>query len=184
MANKADDFWAVAKTDYNASAENELDLQEGQHYLVIDTGDDGWWYILDNDAIDGWAPATYLEKVSPQKNIQLQREYDKKVKEDEEKRKNEITYNNFNAFENTTMSSGSNNALKNELIAKANSFAKRMKEREQSYNHLVDDQKASNNHNCQNYNNDQHNQPQNTFNTQYQYTQNTDPSSYVVSQCL
>merc|ERR1711933_517600 len=107
------------------------DLQEGNPYLVIDTSDGGWWYIIDNDAIDGWAPATYLEKVSPQKSKQLQQEYDEKLKQDEEKRKKEITYNNFNDFESTTMSANSNNAMKNELIAKAHSFATRMKEREQ-----------------------------------------------------
>ena len=41
-----DDFWAVAISDYNASAENELDLKEGHYYSVIDTSDGGMLTML------------------------------------------------------------------------------------------------------------------------------------------
>ena len=94
--DQGDDFWAIAISDYNASAENELDLKEGHYYSVIDTSDGGWWYALDEDCIDGWSPATYLERVDPQKNAQLQREYEERMKEEEERRRNtQLTYNNF-----------------------------------------------------------------------------------------
>ena len=183
-----DEFWAVAISDYNASAENELDLREGHYYSIIDASTDGWWYSIDEDGIDGWSPATYLEKVSPQKNAQLQREYEEKMKEEEEKRRRtEVTYNNFDDNESTTMDM-SNSALKDELIATANSFAKRMKEKQRlngsisSISHQYDDQKMNNNHNSNMYhnngsnnsNNNNTDQKSDVFNNKYKYTQNTD----------
>ena len=84
---------------------------------------------MDEDGIDGWCPATYLEKVSAQKSAQLQREYEKRMKEEEEKRrKTELMYNNFDENESTVMDLSSS-ALKDELMAKAASYASRMKER-------------------------------------------------------
>eukprot|EP01083_Nonionella_stella_P127131 385075_1 len=136
-APRTAEFWARAVSDYNASAENELDLREGDHYSVIDTTDDGWWYALDRDGVDGWCPSTYLDKVSPQKNAQLQRDYERQVKEREEKAR-EATYHNFDPNEETIMEDNTTdpNALKNELIASANSFAKRMAERER-YSNII-----------------------------------------------
>ena len=40
--NEADDFWAKAVSNYNAAADNELDLSGGDFYIVIDTTDLGW----------------------------------------------------------------------------------------------------------------------------------------------
>ena len=85
------------------------------------------------NGIDGWAPATYLKQVSPQKNAQLQREYDKKMK-DEEKRR--ITEQLQTVDPDTNGHDMASNALKDELIATATSFAKRMKERADHYNHI------------------------------------------------
>ena len=184
--DQSDDFWAIAISDYNASAENELDLKEGHYYSVIDTSDGGWWYALDEDGIDGWSPATYLERVDQQKNAQLQREYEERMKEEEERRRNtQLTYNNFDDNESTVIDL-SNSALKDELLAKANSYAKRMKERQKLNRSLSqqipqnqyndDDEKRNGNNNNNNNEYGQSLKIPKQSSLGYKYTQNTDPS--------
>ena len=53
--------------DYTALTTRELNLQVGEVVELVKPGCAGWWYVRleEYPYTEGWAPATYLEKIVP-----------------------------------------------------------------------------------------------------------------------
>eukprot|EP00485_Elphidium_margaritaceum_P012424 CAMPEP_0202687288 /NCGR_PEP_ID=MMETSP1385-20130828/2985_1 /ASSEMBLY_ACC=CAM_ASM_000861 /TAXON_ID=933848 /ORGANISM="Elphidium margaritaceum" /LENGTH=830 /DNA_ID=CAMNT_0049342055 /DNA_START=33 /DNA_END=2525 /DNA_ORIENTATION=- len=80
-------FYVRAITDYYGVAADELDLNEGAIYSVIQTTESGWWYAIDGDGIDGWVPSNYLDKCTDAEQTELLEQQRKNA--EQERRKHE-----------------------------------------------------------------------------------------------
>ena len=63
----------VVLADYMALTSREIDLNEDEVVELIKVGCAGWWYvrITTYPYPEGWAPSTYLEKMTTCKNKYL-----------------------------------------------------------------------------------------------------------------
>eukprot|EP01083_Nonionella_stella_P154341 497218_1 len=57
-----DEFVCVANNSYYASVTDELDLKEGDEYIIMQTTPSGWWYGVNDEGEDGWVPSNYLDR--------------------------------------------------------------------------------------------------------------------------
>lgn len=51
----------VAIADYNKENKKELSLKSGQVLEVVEKSENGWWLAANEEGMNGWVPATYLE---------------------------------------------------------------------------------------------------------------------------
>lgn len=141
-----EEFFVRAITDYYGVAADELDLKEGNIYTVIQTSASGWWYAIDEDGIDGWIPSNYLDKLAEneqnelreKRRMETEKEANRQLKIESEIAAEMAKYENVmdddeqNEHKNRNMNDDGSMALKNELIRKANNYAKRMDARERA----------------------------------------------------
>ena len=59
-------FFVLVLADYMALTSREIDLNEDEVVELIKVGCAGWWYvrITTYPYPEGWAPSTYLEKMT------------------------------------------------------------------------------------------------------------------------
>ena len=53
----------IAKYDYTATADTELDLKQGEYVVVLERADNGWWHGLIGER-HGWFPESFAEPVT------------------------------------------------------------------------------------------------------------------------
>ena len=132
MSLDGDDFYCEALTDYFGNGD-ELDLKEGDIYLVIQESQSGWWYAIDSDGIDGWAPSNYLNKLNDneQERLKLEAQKQEEIERKEEEERKKEQKNNKKKKKNNIDNNGLDNEqqLKVELASKAASYAQRMEQR-------------------------------------------------------
>uniref|UniRef100_A0A8C3XK20 Tyrosine-protein kinase n=1 Tax=Chelydra serpentina TaxID=8475 RepID=A0A8C3XK20_CHESE len=72
------DALVMAIYDYRAQNPQELTLQRGEEYYVIDNSEDHWWMIQDKNGHEGYVPSSYLVEKSPD-NLQIYEWYNKNI---------------------------------------------------------------------------------------------------------
>eukprot|EP01084_Bolivina_argentea_P056014 102571_1 len=61
---EGEEFLCRAINDWCAQVTlDELTLKEGHIYYIMITSPSGWWYAVNEDGEDGWAPSQFLERV-------------------------------------------------------------------------------------------------------------------------
>uniref|UniRef100_A0A8C4WHE3 Tyrosine-protein kinase n=1 Tax=Gopherus evgoodei TaxID=1825980 RepID=A0A8C4WHE3_9SAUR len=56
------DALVMAIYDYKAQNPQELTLQRGEEYYIIDNSEDHWWMVQDKNGHEGYVPSSYLGK--------------------------------------------------------------------------------------------------------------------------
>ncbi|XP_074987337.1 tyrosine-protein kinase ITK/TSK isoform X2 [Caretta caretta] len=72
------DALVMAIYDYKAQNPQELTLQRGEEYYVIDNSEDHWWMVQDKNGHEGYVPSSYLVEKSPD-NLQIYEWYNKNI---------------------------------------------------------------------------------------------------------
>ena len=139
MAEKEEEFYVRAITDYYGVAADELDLKESAIYTVIQTTESGWWYAIDEDGIDGWVPSNYLDKCSEQEQRELREQHRKQAEEEARKQAELAAAGAYDVAPDEELEAmgdddddekGASNKMKLELMKKANNFRARQEAKE------------------------------------------------------
>lgn len=56
------DKWVIAVHNYNPVRENQLPLQKGERYFVVDSSNSQWWYVKTAVGDAGYVPTNYIHK--------------------------------------------------------------------------------------------------------------------------
>ncbi|CAM4587159.1 unnamed protein product [Eretmochelys imbricata] len=72
------DALVMAIYDYKAQNPQELTLQRGEEYYIIDNSEDHWWMVQDKNGHEGYVPSSYLVEKSPD-NLQIYEWYNKNI---------------------------------------------------------------------------------------------------------
>ena len=68
-----DGFYARAIADYVASGETELNMVEDGYFFILPRySENGWWYGIDEQGVDGWIPSNYLRECSEEEQLRLE----------------------------------------------------------------------------------------------------------------
>ncbi|XP_074865574.1 tyrosine-protein kinase ITK/TSK isoform X2 [Carettochelys insculpta] len=68
----------MAIYDYKAQNPQELTLQRGEEYYIIDKSEDHWWMVQDKNGHEGYVPSSYVVQKSPD-NLQINEWYNKNI---------------------------------------------------------------------------------------------------------
>ena len=52
----------VSLADFEAKQDGSVPLSEGERVEVLEECEDGWWRVIKSSGVEGWVPATFLEK--------------------------------------------------------------------------------------------------------------------------
>ena len=52
----------VSLADFEAKQDGSVPLSEGERVEVLEECEDGWWRVVKSSGVEGWVPATFLEK--------------------------------------------------------------------------------------------------------------------------
>uniref|UniRef100_A0A8C3F3L9 Tyrosine-protein kinase n=1 Tax=Chrysemys picta bellii TaxID=8478 RepID=A0A8C3F3L9_CHRPI len=72
------DALVMAIYDYKVQNPQELTLQRGEEYYVLDNSEDHWWMVQDKNGHEGYVPSSYLVEKSPD-NLQIYEWYNKNI---------------------------------------------------------------------------------------------------------
>ncbi|XP_044306958.1 tyrosine-protein kinase ITK/TSK isoform X2 [Varanus komodoensis] len=72
------DSLVIAIYDYTAQNPQELPLQCGEEYYVIDNSEEHWWLVQDKNGHEGYVPSSYVTKKSSE-NLQLYEWYSNSI---------------------------------------------------------------------------------------------------------